>query len=372
MNKTVLIVLLGTSPAILTETVWALAVNEKIVPDEIEIWTTTQGKNTFEERVLSSNVWELLKAVLTKRKINITGKLALGEDSWKIFADPEKQRLGDLLTTSDNLAAADKMLAELRKYDEPSTQILLSIAGGRKTMSALALQCMSLLGREGDKVYHVLVNPPFDNPKLTPSFFFPEKEGKKWKERKIGDDDKVTDEMAQINLFSVPYIRVRPLYEEKLKEKVVSFSTLCERIQEKINQKPTLRISEKQGKVWLDDTEIEKLSPLDFYTLFIVLKKTTYTKECLYKELKALGQNYNKKGFSAYPIQQKFSEYLESFLKLEYEDETFKDCDNVVTKSLSNCRTNLSKVSKEVALCLLPKGTKKMPDVDCVRVDWEK
>lgn len=274
MNKTVLIVLLGTSPAILTETVWALAVNEGMVPDEIEIWTTKIGKEKFEAQVFNpeKNAWESLKADLIKRKIDIADKLILGDDSWKIFANTEKQRLEDLLTTDDNLAAADKMLAELRKYDEPSTQILLSIAGGRKTMSALALQCMSLLGREGDKVYHVLVNPPFDNPKLMPPFFFPEKKGKKWAERKIGDDCKVTDEMAQINLFSVPYIRVRPLYEEKLKEKVVSFSALCERIQEKINRKPVLKMNPKTGETWLDDKEI-KLNAVEKIALLMLIKK---------------------------------------------------------------------------------------------------
>ena len=263
MDKTqVLIVVLGTSPAILTETVWALAVNEGIVPDEIEIWTTKTGKDVFEKAVLTKDaktgktVWDsLLDDLTTKRNINITGKLALEDDSWKIFANTKKQHLEDLLTTEDNLATADKMLKELRGHDDPSKQILLSIAGGRKTMGALALQCMSLVGREEDKVYHVLVNPPFDTG-LTPPFFFPEKKGKKWQSRETRDKTTVTDKEAQINLFSVPYIRVRPLYEEKLKEKVVSFSKLCERVQEKINKKPVLKINKKTGEVWLDGVEI--------------------------------------------------------------------------------------------------------------------
>lgn len=275
--KQVLIVVLGISPAILTETVWALAINEKIVPDEIEIWTTETGKAIFENAVLRADpktgkiVWNSLKADLTKRKINITDKLILGDDSWKIFANTKKQRLEDLLTTEDNLAAADKMLAELRKYDDPSTQILLSIAGGRKTMGALALQCMSLLGREEDKVYHVLVNSPFDTG-LNPPFFFPEKKGKKWQSRETRDKTTVTDKEAKINLFSVPYIRVRPLYEEKLKEKVVSFSKLCERIQEKINRKPVLKMNPKTGETWLDDKEI-KLNAVEKIALLILIKK---------------------------------------------------------------------------------------------------
>jgi CRISPR-associated protein (TIGR02584 family) len=379
-KKQVLIVVLGTSPAILTETVWALAVNEKIVPDEIEIWTTKTGKDTFEAQALTKDaktkktVWKSLKADLIKRKIDIADKLVLGDDSWKIFANTKKQNLEDLLTTEDNLAAADKMLAELRKYDEPSTQILLSIAGGRKTMGALALQCMSLLGREGDKVYHVLVNDPFDT-RLMPPFFFPEKKGTKWQTREKQDKTTVTDKEAQINLFSVPYIRVRPLYEEKLKEKVVSFSALCERIQEKINRKPTLRISEKQGKVWLDNTEIKKLSPVDFYTLFIVLKKTPYTKKCLYEELRRLSNISRSTSFNIPKILQNLAKYSENLnrskksLICEY-DEDPKRCDGVIVDALSNCRTNLSKVSEDVARCLLPKDREtREPDFSCVKVE---
>ena len=44
-NRTVLVVGMGTSPAVLTETVWALAHSkEPVVPDEIEVITTASGK----------------------------------------------------------------------------------------------------------------------------------------------------------------------------------------------------------------------------------------------------------------------------------------------------------------------------------------
>ena len=305
------------------------------------------------------NVWESLKADLIKRKIDIADKLILGDDSWKIFANTEKQRLEDLLTTDDNLAAADKMLAELRKYDEPSTQILLSIAGGRKTMSALALQCMSLLGREGDKVYHVLVNSPFDNPKLMPPFFFPEKKGKKWAERKIGDDCKVTDDMAQINLFNVPYIRVRPLYEEKLKEKVVSFSKLCERIQDKINRKPVLKISKKKDKVWLDGKEINLTAP-EFYTLLCVIQGVSYKTAELYAAVRKIKLEYRNVDFKT-----KLSKFREDFGADEGKFWNKTPGDDL-TKIKSECR------KKGIPESLLPKGNKRVPDLSCVELKIEE
>lgn len=371
MDKTqVLIVVLGTSPAILTETVWALAVNEGIVPDEIEIWTTKTGKNVFEKAVLTKDaktgktVWDSLLDDLSKRKIDITDKLALDEDSWKIFANTKKQHLEDLLTTEDNLATADKMLKELRGHDDPSKQILLSIAGGRKTMGALALQCMSLVGREEDKVYHVLVNPPFDTG-LTPSFFFPEKKGKKWQSRETRDKTTVTDKDAKINLFSVPYIRVRPLYEEKLKEKVVSFSKLCERVQEKINKKPVLKINKTTGEMWLDDKKI-KLNAVETVTLLMLIKM----KRVGFDLAKALYDYKAKlKATSGYkpPL---LHDFLES-KKFETEDTTNekenkkedeKEISHHLSVVLNGCR------KKGIPEGLIPLRSD-IPDLSCVKVE---
>ncbi len=44
-KKTVLVVGMGTSPAVMTEMVWALAYQaEPVVPDEIVVFTTKNGK----------------------------------------------------------------------------------------------------------------------------------------------------------------------------------------------------------------------------------------------------------------------------------------------------------------------------------------
>ncbi len=343
-KKQVLIVVLGTSPAILTETVWALAVNEGIVPDEIEIWTTKTGKDVFEKAVLTKDaktektVWDsLLDDLTTKRNINITDKLALEDDSWKIFANTKKQHLEDLLTTEDNLATADKMLAELRKYDEPSTQILLSIAGGRKTMGALALQCMSLVGREEDKVYHVLVNPPFDTG-LTPPFFFPEKKGKKWQSRETRDKTTVTDKEAKINLFSVPYIRVRPLYEEKLKEKAVGFRYLCDRVQARIYREPEvvvdMSLTASGGVISVDGVEIRLNTSM--VLLWLLWKRCLYTRADLTNAILAIKSRVSADGW--------LGQFASGNLR------EFKDDDDLI-KALNDLKQKVVKVAgKEMAV----------------------
>ena len=60
-NRTILIAGMGTSPAVLTETVWALAHQEKpVVPDEVMVITTKSGKDALCAAVMSGApcVWE--------------------------------------------------------------------------------------------------------------------------------------------------------------------------------------------------------------------------------------------------------------------------------------------------------------------------
>ena len=148
-NRTILIAGMGTSPAVLTETVWALAHQEQpIVPDEIVVITTTSGKDALRTAVMSGepSVWERLKAALRKEKIAIDGKLVFGDTSIRVTPDESGNEIVDLRTGADNFRAADFMLGELRKYTEDTeTTILCSIAGGRKTMSALLFSRVVLL-----------------------------------------------------------------------------------------------------------------------------------------------------------------------------------------------------------------------------------
>ena len=233
MNKKrkILVVGMGTSPAVLTETVWALAhSNEPVVPDEIEVITTASGKAALTKAVLDGlpSVMNRLKAALCKEKIDVEGKLVFGTTSIKVIPDAKGNELDDLRTGEDNLRAADFMLGELRKYTECSdTTIHCSIAGGRKTMSALLFSCMSLVGREQDKVYHVLLPPEFEGG-VEPAFYFPEpgktyvatKTGKKYKANKV-----------QSELFEVPYVRMRGWYQEKFKSFPPTYRTLISEVQ---------------------------------------------------------------------------------------------------------------------------------------------
>lgn len=116
-KKTVLVVGMGTSPAVMTETVWALAhQSEPVVPDEIVVITTKSGKDAFRTAIMSGapSVWNRLKNALAKEKIAIDDKLVLGDTSIQVIPDANENEVSDLRTGADNLRAADFMLTSIQ------------------------------------------------------------------------------------------------------------------------------------------------------------------------------------------------------------------------------------------------------------------
>ncbi len=233
-NRTILVAGMGTSPAVLTETVWALAhQKEPVVPDEVAVITTEKGKSDLIDAILSGkpSIWDRLVEALRREKIGVDGKLKFKEGDIKVMLDASHEFMRDLRTAEDNFAAADFMLKELRGYASPDTTILCSIAGGRKTMSALLFSCMTLVGREQDKVYHVLIPPEYECG-MEPPFFFPQKgmthqllargkpSGKTVQSMKIG-----------IERFDVPFVRIRGWFQEKFKTPPPSYRSLIDKVQ---------------------------------------------------------------------------------------------------------------------------------------------
>jgi len=171
-KEKILIALCGMSPAVITETVYALVCETKHPPDKIIVITTTLGHEKIKTELFESGVWNDLTDSL-----NVN--MEFSDSNYHIRLIPNSDATGDakdIVTSEDNNRTADFILETLREFTEnPDTQIIFSIAGGRKTMSAIASMAMSLLGREQDILCHVLVNPPFDSPALSPKFYFPDK-----------------------------------------------------------------------------------------------------------------------------------------------------------------------------------------------------
>ena len=202
-KRTILVAGMGTSPAVLTNAVWALAHAPKpVVPDEVVVLITKNGKGMLKRELIENGVWNEMLAELKREKIDIAGRLVFGETSIRSIPDACGNELDDLRTGEDNLRAADFMLSQLRQYTEDSgIELHVSIAGGRKSMSALLFSCMTLLGRECDKVYHVLLPQALEFLGATPTFYYP-KRGATYTSRSTGKKYKAKD--LQCELFEVP------------------------------------------------------------------------------------------------------------------------------------------------------------------------
>jgi len=270
--EVVLFAVVGMSPAVLTETLWALAhENPPIVPHRVVVLTTTFARTRIKAMLFHAgatgvNGWDALKNALADKGIDVAGRLIFGDtgDSIRVFtATNGHQELSDIATSEDNDAAADFMLGHLRQFtSRTETAVIASIAGGRKTMSALMISCMSLLGREQDRVCHVLVNPPFDSP-LEPPFLFPVK-GLKHKDR----DAKIycsTD--AKIELTDVPFVRMLGWYEDRYKRTPPKYSALVSAVQRQVPKVyPSIVLTMKTGRVAIAGETLE-LSPAEFMVL---------------------------------------------------------------------------------------------------------
>ena len=233
MNKRVVLVTsMGMSPSVLTETVWALAhQSPSVVPDEVVVIVAKNAAGKLHKELLEGAhpVWQRLLFALRRDKIDIEGKLAFGVASIHVIPDAHGNEMWDLRSSGENLIAADFMLRQIRQYTETSdTELIVSIAGGRKTMSALLFSCMTLLGRDCDKVVHVLLPSEIEGGS-EPPFYFPEKgvtytsirHGKKIKAAKLCSE-----------LFEVPFVRMRGWYQEKFKTNPPTYLSLVKKIQQ--------------------------------------------------------------------------------------------------------------------------------------------
>lgn len=235
--KTALVTVSGISPAILTETVWALArESPPTIPDEIVVITTARGAADIESLLLTpredwggGSVWTTLRdAILTGAGKN-RDALQL---SLRVIELPDpisgiRKKADDLRTRADHDAAADFIVQTLAPFaDAADCRVIASIAGGRKTMGALLYAAMSLLGSEADRVTHVLVNEPFETCR---DFFYPDQPEAELVAHRLGREPlPVRAADARIELADIPFVPLRNKFAE-LNEPRRSFSGLMER-----------------------------------------------------------------------------------------------------------------------------------------------
>ncbi len=202
-SRRILLCVSGNSPQIITETLYALAVETDgrppFVPTEIRVLTTSRGAEQTRLSLLAADRAKLRELCQDYR---LTG-IHFDEQCIEVFKRTDGSPLEDIITPDDNRDAADhitRLVAELT--NDAQTAIHASIAGGRKTMGFYLGYAMSLFGREQDRVSHVLVSDGFTDHR---DFFFKPKKPVTLRNAQ-GWEMSTAD--ARIHLAEIPIVRL--------------------------------------------------------------------------------------------------------------------------------------------------------------------
>lgn len=200
--RRVLLCVTGLTPQVVTETLYALAVQSEqpFVPTEIHVISTLVGVEYVRQRLLDLQQGYFYQLC---RDYDLTG-IAFPESNVHAIKNTAGQPMHDIRTPDDNTCAADYILCFVRDLcaDEHAS-VHVSIAGGRKSMGFFAGYALSVFGRRQDRLSHVLVNEPFE---FLVDFFYPPAKPKALTAR---DGHSVYTSDARIMLADIPFIRWR-------------------------------------------------------------------------------------------------------------------------------------------------------------------
>lgn len=225
-----LLAIMGTSPAILTETIWRLAVPEKggvsRLPSEVVVLSTSTGVEKFRREILAErvesggkSVWcELLDALERNHGCRV-GELRDNVEI-KAFSTGKHDAQGNVVEMDDTrngedcLKVANQMLEALHLLQMKHEHVVVSIAGGRKAMTALMFSCVTLCGRPTDEVCHVLLDPKYEC-RQEPTYYHPDQSVQKILFTPFGGAGKPFWQQAKTilpELFFVPFASFRRHY----------------------------------------------------------------------------------------------------------------------------------------------------------------
>lgn len=200
MSKNLLICVSGLTPQIVTESLFCLAVKEKIPIHEIYVITTARGRDV----ILGKDSHPATPKSPLKKEIENLCKmyklkppLFQENDTHIIVAKEESIELPDIRSDKDNILFPNKVCEFLRiKSADPNNVLYCSITGGRKSMSVHLANALSLFARENDKLLHVLTKEEHEF-----KGFYPQ----------------TKKEAKDLELAEIPFVRLRPFISAEVK-----------------------------------------------------------------------------------------------------------------------------------------------------------
>ena len=181
---------LGDTPAVITETIfglWQLAGGQlingevdcsglenkyNIFPDKIFLITTTRGAQ--HEETIKSELKKLFSIYNNGTECQKSTDTLIQQGIKFIIPEINEVPIDDIDSPEADAAYEDAFCNLLKNIKSnkttQDTQLILGVAGGRKTMTASALFALSLFGKSKDKAYTVNMPAEYETGK---GFFFP-------------------------------------------------------------------------------------------------------------------------------------------------------------------------------------------------------
>lgn len=258
-SRHLLIALLGRTPQVLTETLYALCVDQGVPISEIWVISTEEGKRATLHMLLDPGQGRFYQ--LQKDYPAPCGQVRFSAEQILVAHDGLLP-LTDIRSRRDSETFLELILRVLwEKTSDPNTAVHCSLAGGRKTMSTYMALVMQMLGREQDKLYHVLLTPP--EAEHHAEFFYPAPVSQILP---LPDGRTFDSTEVKVELVEIPYVRLRERLPAEVLERRASFAELLQWTQAEIAalpRAPVLQLVPERRLLRIGGREIE-LPPIEF------------------------------------------------------------------------------------------------------------
>ena len=234
-QRRVLLIALGFTPRLLTESLAALAMTSPgEMPTEIHVLTTEVGLSYVKRELHGKD--NILRHFCKDYSVP---ELALADENIHVIQNSAGKPVEDIRTIEDNDSAADYIVALIRDLcADEDCSLHVSIAGGRKSMGLLIGTAMSFFGRDQDRISHVLARESFE----AGSQPYPSK-------KEFEADSTI------LSLGEIPFLRLRPLIPAQLLESRYSYTEIIEASQKELNPTASVGIirSRKKWRLLIGD-----------------------------------------------------------------------------------------------------------------------
>jgi CRISPR-associated protein (TIGR02584 family) len=210
--KNILLAVVGLTPQVITETLFALHQQGRKV-NAVHVITTRQGKEKINAHLLApkdGRYYQYLDEYGMDHH-----SIDFGFDHIHTVKDPVGIEIDDIIGEEENEWFL-KCCVEwaFRLTSNPDNNVFFSIAGGRKTMSTCLMVAAQLYGRPQDRVFHVLVTPEFESSR---NFYYPPKTSSPIQlQDENGQLYTKETKYAVVNLVPIPFVSVREQLSDKM------------------------------------------------------------------------------------------------------------------------------------------------------------